>query len=189
MNWRGSLIGLLALAGLALAVFFVVQKDEREGRRELAELVFPYNTRDVEALDVRHELGSARFERGAEGWQRLEGSEQARAERVPEVIAAWSRVRFIEVLDEQPTEEELERFGLAPPAASLSARLVPGRREAAGRAPRIEIGKPLPLSPGYYARVDGFPRVVAVTPEVVDILDGVGRELFGEKSELEFDEH
>ncbi|GAB4375793.1 MAG: hypothetical protein Kow0062_15240 [Acidobacteriota bacterium] len=189
MNWRGPLIGLVIVLALAAAVVFVQRRDAREGRREQAELVFPYNTRDVVALRVEHELGTAEFRRDGDGWQRVAGSEAARPELVPEVLASWSRVRFIDVLEENPGEDELARFGLAPPAATYSAELVAERAAGRqGRSPRIEVGGPLPLSPGFYARVDGFPRVVAVSPEAIDLVVGVGRELFGEESTLPVDD-
>ena len=183
MNWRGLLIGVLVVAGLAAAVFLVVRRDRREGRRELAELVFPYNTRDVAEISITHELGRARFHRSASGWERVDGDETARADVVPELIASWSRIRYLEVVEENPSGEDLERFGLASPGVRLEARLAPGAASASGgRTPRIELGRALPLSPGYYARVDGFERVVGVSPEAIDLRDGVGRELFGETS-------
>lgn len=186
MKGRGLILGLLVVVGLALFAWFELRRDATQGVREQHELVFPYNLSRVSELRLRLGEREAHLARGDSGsWEVLEG-EGIDLEYVGDLVSVWGQMRFLEVISEEPSPEDLERFGLAP--ARLSARAVVTTREGQRpprNPPRLEIGGPLPLqTPGYYARVDGFERVVAVTPEAGGMLEGPGRQLFGLESRL-----
>lgn len=182
MKGKSFVLGVLVLVALGLFAYFEIRKDEQTGKMSAADLVFPHNSSRVTAFSITVEDRSARFERGSGGgWEPLEGKEHADTAFVGDVLQSWARIRFIDVIEESPEEEDLSRFGLDDPTVVIDADLRPVERDDETSA-RIEIGAPLPLSPGYYARVDGFERVVAITPDAAALVLGVGRESVGLES-------
>jgi hypothetical protein len=180
---RGFIFALLVLALLAAAVFGVKLRDEQEGKMQANAPTFPYSSYAVDelSLELPKQGRAATFRRGPEGWVAAGGTEHAKPEFAADLISAWSQVRYIDTVDENPTEEDLERYGLAEPAARLEARLQPGESDAPERASLV-IGGPAPLADGvpkYYARINGFPRVVMVQATAGDLFLGVGREVLG----------
>lgn len=182
MKGRGFILAVLVLGLLAAAVFGVKLKDEREGKIAEGALILPYSSYDVRQLRIElHEPPHwALFVRADKGWTLREASDDADPEYVGDVLSAWSQVRYVETVDEEPDAEALERYGLAEPQATLEAQV-----EREGESPvnlQLEIGKVAPLLggvPKIYARLDGFERVVLVEATAGDLYLGVGRQVLG----------
>ncbi|HHN75507.1 MAG TPA: DUF4340 domain-containing protein [Acidobacteria bacterium] len=178
---------LAAVIVLALLVVFVVRerrRDVEEGVLEPSEVIFPWGTYRVQEYEftLRSDPGGeVHFKRGSDGWEVVSGSEAADATFAPDVLSAWSRIRFVESVDENPTDDDLERYGLAEPIVSVLARLSAEDDEPGGEA-QLELGLPSPLKPAFYARINGFPRVVLVSADAADLIQGAGREVFGLES-------
>jgi hypothetical protein len=180
-------LAVLVLAGLVAFAAWELRREQAEGAWEPAELVFPYSTRGVERLTLRlpQEERHATFARTAEGeWEVVEGTDGADPTFVADVLSAWSRVRFVDELKENPTPEDLELYELAPPRVSVEAVIRDPAGAAPERPPRLDVGGPLPLVPGFYARIDGTERVVAVGPDALDLELGAGREALGLENEV-----
>lgn len=182
MKSKSILLAIVVLALLALFVGRELQRDKDEGVLRTSDVVFPYATYRVQSFEFHLDQdpgGWARFERRkGEGWVLMEGSEGADVTFAPDLLSAWSRIRFIEDVDEGPTEEDLGRYGLAPPVVTLEAELA-GEGEKPEHTARLEIGEPSPLKPAYYARIDGFERVVLVSADAGDFLSGAGLDVLG----------
>jgi len=174
---RALVGGLVAVAALAAAAYYVQQRDVRQGRHRAADLVFPFNTTRVVALTVEVEDRRATLQRNDSGvWTAEEGGDAGgAADLAPDVIGSWGRIRFLDVVEEEP--EDLGRYGLDRPRVHLTARLRPGSQDGTLRR-EIEIGGPNPLQPSFYARVDGFPRVVLVSAQAAE-LEYLARRLLG----------
>lgn len=178
-------VGIVIVAVLAFVVYRELATDEETGVRTGAEIVFPYNSYRVAEFTLAIEGTEVHLRREGGAWVVVSGPEGARADVAADVIAAWTRVRFMETLKDEPSAEELALYGLDTPVAVATAVIkVEEGRAAPAHPPRLEIGKALPLVPGFYARVDGFPRVVAVSPEAAGLSLGIGRELLGWDSKL-----
>lgn len=182
----GKLIAGLLLVGVLM--FFALRElkqDQQQGKRRAEEQVFPYASSKVDriALTLSEEGKHAVWARNPAGqWMLKEGPEGTNAAVAPELVGAWSRVRFKEAVEEQPTD--LERYGLKTPLASLTATV---RSAVPGEAPveaALYIGNPSETKPAFYAKVDGFERVVLVSVDVSDLLGGIGREAFGLESTI-----
>lgn len=180
----GKLIAGLVLVGVL--VFFAMRElkqDQAQGKRRIEELVFPYASTRVADLSfaLTEVTKQASWARDASGqWILSTGTEGTDAAIAPELVGAWSRVRFKSVVEEQPSD--LARYGLKPPAALLTATL---KSTAPGETPQrvtLAIGNPSELEPAFYAQIDGFDRVVLVSVDVADLLGGVGRKAFGLES-------
>lgn len=183
-KYGGLAVALVVLAALIAFAVVELRRDQREGKREVTDVIFPYGASRVVALDVTVDAEAASFRRGATGWERVSGPETADPGSVAEYVGAWSRLRFLEVVDENPRPEDLARFGLDKPKVRVSARIAPGPGgEVPEHQPSFEMGGKAPLNPAVYARVDGFPRVVLVTADALDLQLGVGRTIFGHPSE------
>ena len=183
-RYGGLIVGLVVLAALVAFAVVELRRDQNEGRRVAADVVFPYGAVRVTELAVTNGERSVLYRRGPEGWTLVEGPPESDRESVAEFIGAWSRLRFVEVVDENPRDDDLGRFGLAPPAVRVRAKLRPdadGKLPA--RVPSIEIGGKAPLAPAVYARLDGFPRVVLVSADALDLQLGVGRTIVGLESQ------
>ncbi|GEM_PF-6038029 len=184
MKSRGFLVGLVVLVVLGLFAWHEVRKDRETGKLKANQEVFPYAASRVRELRVVFDGKTTVVLRRGEdrSWQVVEGPEGTDPSFAADFIGAWSRIRFLEVVEEEPTEESLGRYGLAPPRLVVEARLAPdGQGKVPERQPRLELGTAAPLQPSVYARVDGFPRVVLVSPSASDLYEGVGRELIGEE--------
>lgn len=182
----GKLIAGLLLVGVLL--FFALRElrqDQQQGKRRAQEQVFPYASSKVErfAFTLREEGKQGVWARDAAGqWMIKEGSEGARASAAPDLVGAWSRIRFEAVVEEQPAE--LERYGLKPPLASLTATIKPLEPGGAPVEAALYIGNPSENQPAFYAQVDGFQRVVLISVDATDLLGGIGREAFGMQSTI-----
>lgn len=186
MKGRGLVVGLVVVLGLGVFAFLELKRDSEQGVRAENEFLFPYNLRRVAELRVEMGELEAHIARGDDGsWQLVEGDD-VDFEYVSDFISAWGQMRFLEVVREAPSSDDLARYELAPPRLTVSAVITTSEgQQAPPRPPRVEIGGPLPLQrPGYYARVDGFERVVAVTPEAGGMVQGPARQIFGLESEL-----
>jgi hypothetical protein len=186
MKGRGLVLGLVVVLALGAFAFLELRRDSEEGVRTENEFLFPYNLSRV--AEIRIEMGelSASIARGEDGkWGLVEG-DQVDFEYVSDFVSVWGQMRFLEVVSEAPSGEDLQRYELSPPRMSVSAEITTKEgQQAPPRPPSVQIGGPLPLQrPGYYARVDGFERVVAVTPEAGGMLQGPARQLFGLESQL-----
>jgi len=184
---RGGLVaGILLLAALAGLVWYELRKDERTGVMQPGTVVFPYNPGRVQEFTATVGARSATLRRGSSGaFEVAAGPGSVVAEEAANFLAAVSRVRFLDVVQETATGDELAKFGLQPPLAVVKASLRPPAREGETMPeipPSLEIGGSSPVLPGYYARVNGFERVVLVGAEAADLVEGVGLELFGEAS-------
>lgn len=184
---RGGLVaGILLLAALAGLVWYELRRDEQAGVMQPGTIVFPYHPGRVLEFTVRVGERTATLRRGASGaFEVTAGSGTVVADEAANFLAAVGRLRFLEVVQETATEDELGKFGLDPPLATVTATLLaPGREGETMPAapPQLEIGGLSPVLPGFYARVNGFERVVLVGAEAADLVEGVGLELFGEAS-------
>ncbi|UCF67540.1 MAG: hypothetical protein JSV80_17545 [Acidobacteriota bacterium] len=190
MRSRGMWLGLVLVAGLAAAAYLLKEKDVERGLRREQDMVFPFNVYRVEEFTLTLGNVRARLERDASRrWVVVDGPEGVDPYFAGDVLGAWSRVRYLETVEEHP--ESLERFQLAPPIGSLSAVIRPADDGSSPRrTPQIEIGGLSPLAPAVYARLDGFKRVVLVSPSAAEIVLDVGRKLLGlpPLKELEPDE-
>ena len=186
---RGGLVaGIVLLAALAGLVWYELRKDEKRGVMPPGTVVFPYNPGRVQEFTVTVGSRAATFRRGsAGGFEATAGPEGVVPELAADFLASVSRVRFLDVVQETVDADDLKRFGLQPPAAVVKATLRPPAREGEvmpESPPSLEIGGPSPVLPGYYARVNGFERVVLVGAEAADLVEGNGLELFGEESKI-----
>ncbi len=183
MKIRGLVFGLVVLVALAAFAYRQVQQDIDEGKMKPGELIFPYPASRVAAYEMTLD-GVKLVVRRAEGggWEKVEGPEEVNLDYVVDVLGAWSGVRFVSEVDAEPTPEALERYGLQPAALSITVtmREIEGA-EPVRNAPALYLGKASPVQPAYYARINGFPRVVYVGPTVANLYMGVGRELFGQE--------
>lgn len=182
MRGRGFIFAVLVLGLLAAAVFGVKLRDEQEGKLEEYAPVFPHST--YAAQQMRLELPEvdrwASFRRGPDGWVVDEGVEEARPEFAADLLSAWSQVRYIDTVDEQPTDEDMARYGLEEPQCRLEARIQ--NEEGETESLSIVVGGPAPLTDGvpkFYAQLNGFRRVVLVQATAGDLFQGVGREVLG----------
>lgn len=169
MTRRGLAAAAIAVAAMAALAYYLERRDVLEGKHVAAELVFPYNTTRVAEVTVQIGDRRATLVRGPGGaWQPAPGSpEGTREDLAADLIGAWGRVRFLEVIDENP--DDPGRYGLDEPRVRLAARLKEGEQPAPPRPPSFELGGPNPLQPSYYARLDGFPRVVLVTVQAAEV--------------------
>ena len=186
---RGGLgAGVVLLAALAGLVWYELRKDEKSGVMQPGTVVFPYNPGRVQEFTATIGSRAATFRRGPSGgFEVAAGPEGVVAEAAADFLAAASRVRFLDVVQETVTADDLKRFGLQPPAAVVKATLRPPSREGEVTPeipPSLEIGGASPVLPGYYARVNGFERVVLVGAEAADLVEGAGLQIFGEASQL-----
>ncbi|MDQ7006895.1 MAG: hypothetical protein Q9Q40_06655 [Acidobacteriota bacterium] len=184
MRSKGVLAAVIVLALLVVFVARERRRDVEEGVLKPSEVIFPWGTYRV--TDYEFELrsepgGKVHFRRGSEGWEVASGTPGADVTFAPDLLSAWSRIRFVESVDEHPTGDDLERYGLAEPIVSLVAQLsAPEGGEGEGaREARLEVGLPSPLKPAFYARIDGFPRVVLISADAADLVQGSGREALG----------
>ncbi|MCU0231669.1 MAG: DUF4340 domain-containing protein [Acidobacteria bacterium] len=188
MKKSGLILGLLLLAALAGLVWYELRKDEQLGVMQPGTLVFPYNPGRVQEFSVIVGERSATLRRSASGGFEAVGETGGVVpEQAADFLAAIGRLRFLDVVQETATDEDLGRFGLKPPLAAVRITLRPPTREGErvpATPPALELGGSSPVLPGYYARVNGFPRVVLVGAEAADLVEGVGLELFGEASQI-----
>lgn len=182
------LLGVLVLSWLAARE---LRHDKSTGQLKPRELLFPYSSSRVTKLTLRNSDRVASWMRDASGeFQLVDGPAEADKRIAPDVIGAWSRIQFLEVVEEQPTSESLQRFGLQKPLVEVSAELGPdptgrdGRRHAA-----LRLGDASPSNPQVYAQVDDFPRVVLVGIEANDLVLGVGRKAVGLEPVVAEDDH
>jgi len=181
---RGFLVGLVVLVILGLFAWHEVRKDRETGKLGTNQEIFPYAAARVQEFRVVFDgTTTVVLRRGEDrSWQVVEGPEGTDPSFAADFLGAWSRVRYLDTVEEEPAEESLARYGLAPPRLLVEARLAPDAEgKLPERQPRLELGGPAPLQPSVYARVDGFPRVVLVSPSASDLYEGVGRELIGEE--------
>jgi hypothetical protein len=189
-RYFGLAVALLLVAGLILFAVNEVRRDKAEGRKATLETIFPYGGTQVAEVSLLNPDGAVAFRRGAGGWEKIEGPAEADTGSVADLVGAWSRVRILSVVDEAPRAEDLGRFGLDRPSIVLRAKLTdPAAAVTPGREPSLEVGKPAPLDPAFYAKVDGFPRVVLVSLDVVDFEKGIGRRVMGLPVLVDEDDH
>ncbi len=184
MKSRGFLVGLVVVVILALFAWHEVRKDRETGKLAGNQEIFPYAATRVREFRVVFDGRTTVVLRRGEdrSWQVVEGPPGTDPSFAADFLGAWSRVRYLDTVEEQPTEESLARYGLHPPRLLVEARLAPdGEGRLPERQPRLELGAAAPLQPSMYARVDGFERVVLVSPSAGDLYEGVGRELIGEE--------
>jgi len=184
---RGGLVaGLVVLAALVGLVWYELRKDEKTGVMQPGTVVFPYNPARVQEFTATVGDRVATLRRDPSGgFEVAAGPGTVVAGEAANFLAAVSRVRFLDVVQETPAADELEQFGLRSPLAAVKVTLRPPAREGETTPeipPSLEIGRSSPVLPGYYARVNGFERVVLVGAEAADLVEGVGLELFGEAS-------
>ncbi len=188
MRKGGLGAGILLLAALAGLVWYELRKDEKSGVMQPGTVVFPYNPGRVQEFTATIGSRAATFRRGPSGgFEVAAGPEGVVPEAAADFLAAASRVRFLDVVQETVNADDLKRFGLQPPAAVVKVTLRPPSREGEVMPevpPALEIGGASPVLPGYYARVNGFERVVLVGAEAADLVEGSGLEIFGEESKV-----
>lgn len=186
MKRGGVLLALVVLVALGALVWRELARDENSGVMRPGDLVFPYNAARVQEFTVTLRDETATMQRDASGaFQVVSGSESAVVEKAGDFLSAVSRARFIDVVQESVSPEDLARYGLRPPALAVKVTLRPPRHEGETmpRGPlALEVGGISPVQPGLYGRVNQFERVVLLGPEAADLIDGVGRELFGHES-------
>jgi len=180
---RGFLVGLVVVLVLAIFAWHEIRKDEASGRLEPNQEIFPYAAARVTGFRVVFDGGKTTvvLRRGADrAWQVVEGPEGTDPSFAADFLGAWSRIRYLDTVEEEPADDALARYGLAPPRLVAEATLAPDAEgHVPDRQPRLELGAPAPLAPSVYARVDGFPRVVLVSPSASDLYEGVGQRLIG----------
>jgi hypothetical protein len=188
MRRGGLFAGILLLAALAGLVWYELRKDEKTGVMQPGTVVFPYNPARVQEFTVTVGNRVATLRRGPSGgFEVAAGPGTVVAGEAANFIAAVGRVRFLDVVQETAAGEELEKFGLRSPLASVKVTLRPPARAGETEPevpPSLEIGGSSPVLPGYYARINGFERVVLVGAEAADLVEGAGLELFGEASQI-----
>jgi len=181
---RGFLFGLVVLVILGLFAWHEVRKDRETGKLGTNQEIFPYAASRVQEFRVVFDgTTTVVLRRGDDrSWQVVEGPEGTDPSFAADFLGAWSRIRYLDTVEEEPAEESLSRYGLRPPRLLVEARLAPDAEgKLPERQPRLELGGAAPLQPSVYARVDGFPRVVLVSPSASDLYEGVGRELIGQE--------
>lgn len=176
-NRLGLLFAVVICAVLAFVAVHEIKKDQTTGVKRGSELIFPVNARNVQELTVTLEGKSATFTRGAGGFVLASGPQEAAPDTVVDFIGAWSRIRFFEVVEENVAEQDLEKFGLRSPAVVARARVKNEDGEVKNCS--LEVGKAAAAKQGFYARVDGFPRVVVVSVDAIGLSILSGRRLFG----------
>lgn len=184
MKGRGLILALLVVALLAFFVVKELRSDQEEGKMEPQSVVFPWGTYLLSAFsaEMPAEGVEASFRRKEEGgWGLVSGPETCDTAFAADVLSSWSRIRFVEVVDEEPSDEALERYGLATPLAVFRGTLKPEAVEGDGPVPvpSLVIGNPAPLRPVFYGRVNGFDRVVFISVDAHDLAMASGRKLLG----------
>lgn len=179
MNRRVLLVALALLAVLAAFAVYTLRQDEldRKAHWERDEHVFPVPRESVESLEVTLRNGmQASFRRVETGWERTGGSPETIAERVPEVLYAWSRARFGRYVDREP--EDRARYDLDPPVLRLEARTRNGQRHT------LEMGGMCQLTGimGAYAHLNDGPEVVLVETGHMEVIAETAA-LFGLQAE------
>ncbi len=184
MRYRGMIVALLALGLLGFFAVRELRRDKEQGVLTEGQLVFAHGTAEVDAYSLAiQEVGAVRFQRGASGWEVAEGPEGADTAYAPDVLSDWSRVRFVEIVDEEPRLEDLAEYGLAPvPAVRIEATLRSGT--VASAPPSLDVGRSSPLKAAYYARIDGRQSVALVSVDVLGLRDGSGRQVLGLESAI-----
>lgn len=178
-----ALVGLALVVVLGFLAYRELRQEKQSGVMKAGDLVFPYNQARIEGLDFLSEGRRATFRRAAPGWEQTKGDPAADPAFVSDFLGAWSRVRFLQEVEEAPSAAALKEYGLDPPRAAAGALLAPGEgQEGEAAGPRIELGNPSPLVAALYARLDGRPRVVLVNADAMELIEGVGREILGGKA-------
>ena len=181
---------LVVLVALVLFAVREVRNDQQSGKLALHDVVFPYGSAQVGELSLTLGDLKATFRRSGAGWDVVQAPEGADPTKVADFIGAWSRIRQLEIVDEAPRPEGLARFALDKPRLSVVATLRPeAAKEALVPRPSLDLGNNGPLQPSVYARVDGFPRVVLISPDALDLVAGIGRKLLGLPVDEPKDQH
>ena len=177
-NLVSLLLAALAAGGLGLYAYFGVMKpDEKETqRKDVEQTLFvtqgPEDGGDSSApvftaLTVEA-LQSTTVMELQEGVWRVTSPVPARAEKnlVDTLLTQLASTKFRATLEENPTDADLERYGLKPPKASVSARAyVPDAQGGGSQDPArqrtltFHTGLENTFDGSVYLRRDGDPRV------------------------------
>jgi hypothetical protein len=168
MSRRTLILALLVLLALAVYAWISLRQEEqaRAGRFEQGDRVFSAARESLESLELGGPDGRrAEFRRGEGGWEAVGAGAEVPADRVPEVLYAWSMVRFLIYVEEEPGD--LSPYGLEPPRYRLAATSRDGVRHA------LTIGSDSTLSTalGTYARVDDIPAVVVLDVAIWSLIE------------------
>lgn len=162
MNWRNTiLLALAAAAVVYLAYRDVTSQDPAAGWSTVFEEPPPTRpSDDIERLvafdpatiigvTLEHGGRTARTKRTAYGW-----SNTTRPRAITDLIASLAQLAVILTVESEPSDEDLEGYGLLAPLAAI-------RLERSGAdAISIALGNRNPSATGVYARASQRPDVV-----------------------------
>lgn len=170
MNARQrSALGMLAMIGAAAAVglyvwFGVLRADEAEkARKETSDRLLPIT--EVDALSVTARGGHSRLEKHEGKWRMIAPVPSAVDEAVvSELLRTLTTGKVKATIEDAPSEADLRRYGLQPPAFLVAA--TSGNQEVA-----VEGGIENPFDGSVYLRRRGEAKVHAVEGQVRQALE------------------
>ena len=131
-NLVSLLVGALVAGGLGLYAWLGVMKpaEQEEQRKEADSALFPVGAPEapvVTSLTVEARRSKTVMELKDGVW-RVTSPVSARADRrlVEGLVQQLVSAKFKATVEENPTDADLERYGLKPPKASVSARALSG---------------------------------------------------------------
>lgn len=174
------LAATLVAGGLGVYAYFGVMKpgqqaqhsEEKDthlvpGAGEQAQDAGPSPALVFTSLSLRMVVGETTLE-PREGTWHVTAPVQALADKahVDELLGELSHANFKATLEEHPTDADLERYGLKPPQASVTARGYEPDAQGGGaqdpsrqRTVTFELGKNNPFDNSVYVRREGDPHV------------------------------
>ncbi len=162
MSWRNTLLLAIAAAAVALLAYLDVTSQDpdagwdtvfEEARptppSEDIERLVEFDPRDVIAIRIKRAGTTLRSQRTAYGW-----SDTTKPRAIADLLDGVAQLAVILTIEEEPSDADLDAYGLAPPHAIIALE----RDE--GPAISILLGNHNPSSTAIYARVTGRTGIV-----------------------------
>lgn len=158
MRWRNTIaywVVALLLGGYYLAAQGTggpVAKETPTARQKVLDVFVD----EVRAVEVRRAGRVVRAERNEEGRWKVVAPEGVvvPSDLLSALLSTLADKQEGEIVSEKPSPEDLEAFGLAPPAQKIALEL------GGGRVVVAEVGTRNPTRTAVYARREGEPEVV-----------------------------
>ncbi|MGD0015317.1 MAG: DUF4340 domain-containing protein [Bryobacteraceae bacterium] len=183
MRMRGLLVAAVVLAALAGGLWWSNKRKEAEAKKPPVNpdtpTILSIRPDRVARIDIRQAGGSTALERRAGKWE-LTAPQPLTADLEPvgAMLSTLSALTAVRIVEEVPAD--LAQYGLASPPVQLKVT------QKDGRIRQVFIGDETPTADGFYARVDGDPRVFMIAGYAKTTLDRSANDL-RDKRLLTFD--